>query len=191
MQAGYGGEELEDCPDCAPCRYCDGTGKVGLPLGVLLEKLFPFSAQQIERLNFQLAEQKALNADKAKTIAAYCRIASLDKWRVRKLVDAIDRYLSEDGYRDASSILTNARAEAVNAKPGAEITTKPLTDDELDNKRFPTGPLRKYGLNVPDGDTDREYCVGYNHGLVLAEAVIEELVNSKPQMENKLSTPAE
>lgn len=93
VQAGYGGEELEDCPDCTPCRYCDGTGvadsggftpwgaPIDLPcehcghekrkqctmtgaawyLDSSLERWFPFSAQQIERLNFELAEQRVLN----------------------------------------------------------------------------------------------------------------------------------
>lgn len=208
IQSGYAGDELQDCPDCTSCGYCGGTGVADsggfTPWGSTieipcehcgeekrrqmictgaawyrdssLEKWFPMTASEVSKL-------KELNEDKAKTIAAYCRMASLDKWRVRKLVDAIDRYLSADGYRDASAILTNARADAVNAKPGTEIPTQPLTDDELDNKRFPTGPLKKYGLSVPDDDVDREYCTGYNHGLVLGEAVIEEMHNSKPQME--------
>lgn len=209
VQSGYAGEELIDCPDCTPCGNCGGKGSVdsggvtpwGAPIDLpcpqctakwddlaiigaawrkdsSLEKWFPFTAEELAKL-------KALNEDKAKTIAAYCRMASLDKWRVRKLMDAIDRYLSEDGYRDASSILTNARADAINAKPSAEIAAQPLCDDELDNKRFPTGLLKKYAFNVPDDDVDREYCTGYNHGLVLAETFIEDTFTNPKWIEQK------
>ena len=196
VQDGYAGEILRDCPDCTPCGNCGGTGAVdsggmtpwGAPIDLpcpackskwdelaiigaswrkdsSLEKWFPLTAEELAKL-------KALNEDKAKTIAAYCRMASLDKWRVRRLVSAIDQYLSEDGYRDASSILTNARADAVNAK-ASEPPVTPGVALEWDKEK-PAGPLKKYGFSVPDGDVDREYCTGYNHGLILAESVMEE-----------------
>lgn len=196
IQDGYAGEILRDCPDCTPCGNCGGTGAVdsggvtpwGAPIDLpcpackskwdelviigaswqkdsSLEKWFPLTAEELAKL-------KALNEDKAKTIAAYCRMASLDKWRVRRLVSAIDQYLSEDGYRDASSILTNARADAVNAK-ASEPPVTPGVALEWDKEK-PAGPLKKYGFAVPDGDVDREYCTGYNHGLILAESVMEE-----------------
>lgn len=131
-----------------------------------LERLFPFTAEELAKL-------KALNEDKAKTIAAYCRMASLDKWRVRRLLSAIDQYLSEDGHRDASSILTNARADAVNAKASEPPPAAPGVAMEW-NKEKPTGPLKKYSFDVPDEDADREYCTGYNHGLIMAEAAMEQ-----------------
>lgn len=196
VQDGYAGEILRDCPDCTPCGNCGGTGVVdsggvtpwGAPIDLpcpackskwdelviigaswrkdsSLEKWFPLTAEELAKL-------KALNEDKAKTIAAYCRMASLDKWRVRRLLTAIDQYLSEDGYTDASSILTNARADAVNAK-ASEPPAAPGVAMES-NKEKPTGPLKKYGFDVPEQDVDREYCTGYNHGLILAEAVMEE-----------------
>lgn len=196
IQDGYAGEILRDCPDCTPCGNCGGTGAVDsggvTPWGATidlpcpackskwdelviigaswrkdssLEKWFPLTAEELAKL-------KALNEDNAKTIAAYCRMASLDKWRVRRLLTAIDQYLSEDGYRDASSILTNARADAVNAK-ASEPPTAPGVALES-NKEKPTGPLKKYGFDVPEQDVDREYCTGYNHGLILAESVMEE-----------------
>lgn len=129
-----------------------------------LEKWFPLTAQELAKL-------KELNEDKFKTINAYCRMASLDKWRVRRLVSAIDQYLSEDGYRDASSILTNARADAVNAK-ASEPPIAPGVALEWGEEK-PVGPLKKYSFDVPSDDVDREYCTGYNHGLVLAESVME------------------
>lgn len=200
VQDGYAGEILRDCPDCTPCGNCGGHGVVdsggvtpwGAPINLpcpackskwdelviigaswrkdsSLEKWFPMTAEELAKL-------KALNEDKAKTIAAYCRMASLDKWRVRKLVDAIDRYLSADGYRDASAILTEARAEAVNAKPTPYPPAAPQLDDwgGTDGKAYPEKALKQFAMVVPDGDPDREYCTGYNHGLVLAEAVMED-----------------
>lgn len=75
-----------------------------------LEKWFPITAQELAKL-------KELNEDKFKTIAAYCKAASLDKWKIDRLLSAVDQYLSLDGYREASKLLTEARADVVNAKP--------------------------------------------------------------------------
>jgi hypothetical protein len=75
-----------------------------------LDKWFPFTAKEVETL-------KELNADKFCTIEAYCKAASTDKWKIKTLLDAIDRYLSASGYSAHANILTDARAEVVNLKP--------------------------------------------------------------------------
>lgn len=97
------------CPTCGP--KWDALAAIGASWrqDSSLEKWFPFDAKE-------LAKFKELNADKAKTIEAYRRMASWDKWKILRLLQAIDEYLSADGYRDASKILTNARAEVVNSK---------------------------------------------------------------------------
>ncbi len=205
IQGGCAGETLERCESCnpEPCSICDGSGSVdsggvtpwGSPIGIpcpscergqydecaaigaswrlnsSLEKWFPLTAEELTKL-------KELNGDKFKTIQAYCRLASLDKWRVRRLLDAIDQYLSADGYRDASAILTNARADAVNAKPSVPCVNLDIPTDRMDENATPIGPLRKYAMIVPAEDPDREYCVGFNHGLVLAEDYLQDIAEN-------------
>lgn len=83
-----------------------------------LEKWFPFSAEELAAAKTELQKFKELNEEKFKTINAYCSMASVDKWKVKTLVDAIDRYLSAAGYGPHAMILTIARAEVVNAKTG-------------------------------------------------------------------------
>jgi len=77
-----------------------------------------------------------------------------------------------DGFGTVSNILTEARADAVNAK-ATHPPKSPGIATEWNMER-PNGPLKKYGFAVPANDPDREYCTGYNHGLILAESVMEE-----------------
>lgn len=104
-----------ELPDCMPCPTCAVDIYELAAIGASwnrdssLEKWFPVTAEE-------LAKFKELNQDKAKTIEAYRHMASWDKWKILRLLEAIDEYLSADGYRDASKILTNARADVVNSR---------------------------------------------------------------------------
>lgn len=71
-----------------------------------------------KQLNEELDKLRDLNADKFSTINAYCRMASWDKWKIQRLMDAIDHYISAAGYTEHTRLLTEARAEVVNSKTG-------------------------------------------------------------------------
>jgi hypothetical protein len=87
-----------------------------------LETWFPCDAQELQKL-------KELNEEKFQTINAYCSMASLDRWKMKTLVNAIDRYLSAAGYGEHAKILTYARADVVNAKTGlVELLDKHHSD---------------------------------------------------------------
>lgn len=99
---------------CCPCPDCNGNtiyecthkeeweialrrAKIGeaWETDSSLEKWFPMTAEELAKLKSQ---------------------AVTDKYIIRRLVEAIDQYLSENGYNAAATILTNARADAVNLK---------------------------------------------------------------------------
>lgn len=84
-----------------PCPHCSSKWDDLVILGASwrkdssLEKWFPLTAEELAKLKSQ---------------------AVTDKYIIRRLVEAIDQYLSENGYSAAATILTNARADAVNLK---------------------------------------------------------------------------
>jgi hypothetical protein len=99
---------------CCPCPDCNGNtiyeckhkeeweialrrAKIGeaWEMDSSLEKWFPLTAEELAKLKSQ---------------------AVSDRYVIRRLVEAIDQYLSKAGYSAASTILTNARADAVNLK---------------------------------------------------------------------------
>lgn len=97
-----------------PCPACNSKWDDLVQIGAAwrqdssLEKWFPFTFEEIKKL-------RELNEDKFKTINAYCKAASLDKWKIGKLVAAIDQYISAAGYSEHTKILTEARADVVNS----------------------------------------------------------------------------
>lgn len=84
-----------------PCPHCTAKWDDLLTIGAAwkkdssLEKWFPLTAEELGKLKSQ---------------------AMSDKYVIRRLVEAIDQFLSENGYTTAATILTNARADAVNLK---------------------------------------------------------------------------
>lgn len=99
---------------CCPCPDCNGNSiyecthkeeweialrraKIGeaWETDSSLEKWFPITAEELANLKSS---------------------AVTDKYVIRRLVEAIDQYLSENGYSATATILTNARADAVNLK---------------------------------------------------------------------------
>lgn len=99
---------------CCPCPDCNGNSICECPhkeeweialrrakIGEVwetdssLEKWFPITAEELANLKSS---------------------AVTDKYVIRRLVEAIDQYLSENGYSATATILTNARADAVNLK---------------------------------------------------------------------------
>lgn len=73
---------------------------------------------KVEKLRLQQDRDKfvELNGEKFITINAYCRMASMDKWKITKLIEAIDQYISSAGYNEHTKLLTEARADVVNSK---------------------------------------------------------------------------
>lgn len=69
-------------------------------------------------MNDDITKLQQLNEDKFRTIAAYTRMASLDKWKIGRLMEAIDQFLSSNGHSEHSKLLTEARADVVNCKTG-------------------------------------------------------------------------
>ena len=121
VQGGYAGETLEPCPDCGVCETCHGEGCIdsggfspwGAPISLAcpdcsreqstqdaawgaawrsdssLEKWFPFTAEELEKL-------KQLNEEKFKTIEAYRKAASNDKWEIRQLKQRVEELTEEN-----------------------------------------------------------------------------------------------
>lgn len=144
IQSGLAGEELEPCPDCnpRPCFTCHGDETIdsggftpwGSPILLpcpdcdrkrhnecaaigaawfkdsSLEKWFPLTAQELAKL-------KELNEDKFRTIQAYCAMASMDKWKIGRLIEAIDQFISAHGHDEQTKLLTAASGDVINAKP--------------------------------------------------------------------------
>lgn len=81
-----------------------------------LEKWFPLTAEELAKLRNQVTTLQEINKDHTRQWAESKRRVETDKYVIRRLVEAIDQYLSENGYNTAATILTNARADAVNLK---------------------------------------------------------------------------
>lgn len=126
VQDGYAGEILRDCPDCTPCGNCGGTGAVDsggvTPWGAPIDLPCPACKSKWDELVIIGASwRKDSSLEKwfpitAEELAKLKSEAVSDKYVIRRLVEAIDQYLSENGYSTAATILTNARADAVNLK---------------------------------------------------------------------------
>lgn len=114
------------CPSCAETRRNE-LCRIGAAWkkDSSLERWFPLSAEELktlraEKLSIEKDRNKfvELNGEKFLTIQAYCRMASMDKWKIGKLIEAIDQYISAAGYNDHTKLLTEARADVVNSKVG-------------------------------------------------------------------------
>ena len=105
LQRHPGWEEAKECRVFGS----DETNLEGSFLAKQANRTIDGQRKEIDKLT-------ELNEDKFKTINAYCRMASMDKWKIQKLVEAIDQYCSAAGYSEATKILENARADVINAK---------------------------------------------------------------------------
>lgn len=120
---------------CCPCPDCDGhtfyecphreeweialrRAKIGEAWenDSSLEKWFPLTAEELAKLTNQVTTLQEIIKDHTRQWAESKRRVETDKYVIRRLVEAIDQYLSESGYSAAATILTNARADAVNLK---------------------------------------------------------------------------
>jgi hypothetical protein len=120
---------------CCPCPDCNGNtiyecthkeeweialrrAKIGesWEMDSSLEKWFPLSAEELEKLRKQVRTLQEIIKDHTRQWSESKTRSETDKYVIRRLVEAIDQYLSESGYNAAATILTNARADAVNLK---------------------------------------------------------------------------
>ena len=112
------GNTIYECPHREEWEIALRRAKIGeaWETDSSLEKWFPITAEEMASLKKQVTTLQEITKDHTRQWAESKRRVETDKNTIRRLVEAIDQYLSENGYSAAATILTNARADAVNMK---------------------------------------------------------------------------